>query len=105
MEQVALLWDNVEEIEESISNLKSKVPGQIAELRGMIEKQANHAKTLPKGSIESALAYEHLEELDSSLFRLKEVSRPKFKTDMQKVSLEIEKFRQEHPQYEPKEKK
>ena len=47
------------------------------------------------------MAYEHLEELDSALSHLTDSSKPRLKTDMAKVALDIEKFKKQHPQWQP----
>ena len=49
------------------------------------------------GSADAALAYEHLEELNTALHRLKEAQTVRHKTDMTQVNLDIERFRKIHP--------
>ena len=90
MKEVAILWDNVEEIESTIAHMKSKVPHKIFDLRKLIEKQSSLAGSLEQGSPEAALAYEHLEELSSALARIKEARRESKETEITQISMKIE---------------
>lgn len=105
VEYVASLWSNVEELEATIShlksNLKSTIPKEISQLRQKIEEQALFAKSQKEGSMEAALAWETLEELDTSLAHMVDARKVSQKTDMDKFARDIEQFRKQNPLYQP----
>lgn len=90
-------WDDVEEIEASISHLKDRlqteVPTSITNLRTEIAKTLEEIETLDK---QKKACYDTLEELDAALSHAMKQKAPKVAENMEFIKEKISKYEESH---------
>lgn len=106
--EAKVAWDDVEEIEASISHIRDRlqtiVPKEIQTIRANIKEAMEKATAAPKGSSEAAIAWETVEELDAALSHAIKKRAPKVASNMEFVKKAIKGYQDTHEETHPDKK-